>query len=168
MIEKIKQNIHQQIKQNLLFFGLFICALVLVVSAFILEHGFGAAPCHLCWLQRYGHWALLFTAGLGLFLRGIPYAQKIAFWGCIAAILYGLCLGGYHVLVQQKLIAGPQGCSSVLALPQSTQGLLEALKTVSVPRCDKVNFTVLGQSLAVWNVLFMAALLAFVYKTKKP
>lgn len=152
---------HQHLQALALF------AAVLVVSAFVIEHGFGAKPCHLCWLQRYGHWAVLLFAFVGCFLPS-RRGQFMALLGVAAATVYGFFVGAYHVLVQAKLVQGPSGCSGASPLPADLESFNAFLKNpILPPRCDEVNFTILGLSLSAWNVIAMVFLAVAVYHIYK-
>ena len=137
-------------------------AALLVIGAFVFEHGFGAAPCHLCWLARYGHWAILAAA-----LGGMLLPEKARF-GALAVVLlgavYGLGLGIYHSLVQAKVIPGPSGCSGAPDFPADMASFQKFLENPTLPpRCDEVNFYLFGLSLPVWNIITMAFLMWIVY-----
>lgn len=138
----------------------------LVSGAFIIEYGFKAAPCHLCWLQRYGHWALLAIAFVGAFLP--PRGKILALKGVFLAALYGFILGVYHSLVQAKVIPGPSSCSGASALPTDIESFSRYLENPTLPpRCDEVGFAFLGVSLPVWNIIAMALVMLVVYDVFK-
>lgn len=134
---------------------------VLVLMAFVLEHGFGALPCQMCWWQRYGHWAMAAVAGTSAALpRLLPPVWGLA--ATLLAALYGLGVAVYQILVQLKLVPLPQGCGSTgLKIEASVEDFLKALQNpVVAPSCDRVDFHILGLSLADWNALTMAAAIA--------
>lgn len=148
------------LQKQVLCVGVF--AVFLIISAFVIEYGFGAKPCHLCWLQRYGHWAMAGVGLLGGLLGGVlPQLIKPAFFGVVATALYGLGMGVYQVLVQYKIIPAPQGCSSAnIHIPENVADFMAALQNPTVtPPCDKIDFTILGLTLAAWNAVMMAAVL---------
>ena len=147
-------------KTHLLFIAGF--AALLIVGAFVLEHGFGADPCHLCWLARYGHWAILAAALIGALLP-----EKGRVWALVVVLLaavYGFGLGIYHSLVQAKVIAGPSGCSGAPDFPSDMASFQKFLENPTVPpRCDEVSIYVFGLSLPLWNIIAMAFLAWVVY-----
>lgn len=134
----------------------------MIASAFVIEYGFKAEPCHLCWLQRYGHWAMLAVALVG---AALPRAgQVMALRAVFITALYGFVMGGYHSLVQGKYIAGPSGCSGPAAMPTSIEDFNKFLDNPSLPpRCDEVSFAVFGVSLPIWNMLASAVVMYVVY-----
>ena len=139
---------------------LLLCALfglTLTVGAFVLEYGFDAKPCHLCWLQRYGHWALAACALLGYLW---PRLTTPAFTGVLASTFYGLALATYHTGVEQKIFPAPEGCSSTGALSTNMADFMASLSAPSaIVPCDQVGFTLFGLSLAAWNIFAMAGVL---------
>ena len=140
--------------------GLF--AVLLIASAFTLEYGFHVKPCHLCWMQRYGHWAM---AGFGLaggLLGGmLPIVVRLGYVGVVGSALYGLGYGVYQVLVQYKFLPAPQGCNSAnIEIPANIEDFMAALKNpVVAPPCDQIDFTIWGITLAGWNAILMAIML---------
>jgi disulfide bond formation protein DsbB len=144
-------------------------ALVLAVGAILgalaLEHIGGVKPCHLCLEQRYAYYAgapLLFAA-LVLLSAGQRRAAALLFALPALAFLANASLGAYHAGVEWHFWPGPTSCTGAEALTTSAGGLLEALATTHVVRCDEAAFRVFGVSLAGWNVaasLLIAALAA--------
>ncbi|MBI1363167.1 MAG: disulfide bond formation protein B [Proteobacteria bacterium] len=135
-------------------------SLALVGMAFVLEYGFGALPCHMCWLQRYGHWAMAGIATVSFVLpRLVPPLWGLA--GTLAAAGYGLYVAVYQILVQNKILPLPEGCASAgLKIEANVQDFLAALQhPVVAPSCDRVDFTLLGFSLAEWNTITMLGVL---------
>jgi disulfide bond formation protein DsbB len=62
-------------------------------------------------------------------------------------------LGGYHAGVEWKWWAGPSDCSGPILDLGSAGNLLSRLDSVKVVRCDEVQWTFLGLSLAGYNAL---------------
>ena len=73
-------------------------------------------------------------------------------------------LGAYHAGVEWGFWQGPTDCTGPVGNLGSAGNLLERLDTVKVVRCDEVQWTFLGLSLAGYNVLIsllMAAIAAW-------
>lgn len=149
------------LQKQVLLCGVF--GVFLIASAFGLEYGVGVRPCHLCWLQRYGHWAL---AGVGIVGGLLPFLARPALLGVVFAGLYGLGLGAYQVLVQYKIVPAPESCTSAnIDIPLNVEDFMAALKQpVLPPPCDQIDFTIFGLTLAAWNAICMAAMLFVLYK----
>jgi disulfide bond formation protein DsbB len=134
-------------------------AVALTVAAFVLEYGFDALPCQMCWWQRYLHWALG-----GVALVGVLWARaaRWALGGVALTALGGLGVGVYQLLVQAKIVPAPAGCGSPgLELATDINAFMASLNApVMAPPCDVVGFTIFGLSLAAWNVAAMLGVLA--------
>jgi disulfide bond formation protein DsbB len=131
----------------LLLFG----SVGLTLSAFILEYAFGAAPCEMCWWQRYVHWSIGIFAALGL-VSGW-YRAGLALVGTSAFIGAGIAL--WQIMVQQKWVPLPATCAGGTGEMAGADTLLMALQNTPPPPCDEVSFTILGLSLAAWNLPLM-------------
>ena len=158
-------------QKQVLFSGVF--AVGLIASAFILEYGFDAKPCHLCWMQRYGHWAM---AGFGLVggLMGglVPLGVLLGYLGVIGTALYGLGMGVYQVLVQYKIVPAPEACGSAnIEIAENVEDFMASLKNpIVAPPCDQIDFTIFGLTLAAWNAIIMFAMLStlfYLYRAKR-
>ena len=130
----------------------------LLLGAYLFQHLGGLAPCPLCLVQRYPHFAVL---GLGL---AAAVASGRARFGLVAlcgiAFLVTTGYGAYHVGVEQGWFAS--GCASPLAGGESTdiEDIRARIMAAPLTRCDEVPFSLVGVSLAGWNAIvsFMAAL----------
>mgnify|MGYP006286033229 FL=1 len=134
----------------------FVLSLGAIASAWFIQLVLGVLPCPLCLEQRLSYYAGIPLAGLLLVLlrdgrRHLLIRPLLALL-CLC-FLFGAALGVYHAGVEAGLWAGPTGCSGQLAPMAGAMDLLSQLDKVKVIRCDEVSFRLLGQSLAVWNVL---------------
>ena len=126
---------------------------LILLAALALQYLGGLAPCHLCVLQRWPYVALI---GLGLI--GWRWQPRPLLALSALVLLVGAGLAGYHIAVEQGWLALPESCvagGSAQTLEQLKQMLAEA-----PPACDQVRFTVLGLTLAGWNLLASLALAA--------
>src|SRR6476659_9024324 len=124
-------------------------------------------PCPLCLEQRYAYYlavplgALVAVAAA----RDAPRGVVLAGLALLAlAALGNAGLGAYHAGVEWKFWPGPTECTGPVGNLGSAGNLLERLDTVKVVRCDDVQWTFLGLSLAGYNVLIsllMAAIAAW-------
>lgn len=116
----------------------------------------GYAPCGLCLLQRWPHYAAV-VIGAIILLTG--YRPAWAVLGMIAAaVATGLAL--YHTGVELRWWAGPTACSGAVGniSAMSPAELMDRISTTRVIRCDQPAWSFLGLSMAAWNGLFSAAL----------
>ena len=122
------------------------CGVLVLSAVLLLQYGYGAPPCRLCIWQRWP-WLAMIVLGLGgLFIR-----PGLALVLCALAALIGAGIGGYHFGIEQGIFALPPGC-----VAGAGAGSVEELRQMlaeAPPSCDQVNFTLMGLSLAAWNVV---------------
>ena len=127
---------------------------LILLSALALQHLGGLLPCPLCIWQR---WPYLGVAALGLI--GWRWRPRVMLALAVPALLAGAGLGAYHLGVEQGWWALPAGCAAG-ADAESIEDLRRLLAEAPPP-CDQVSFTLLGLSLAGWNVVTSLALAAY-------
>ena len=128
----------------------------LLGGAYIGQYFFHLIPCEMCWWQRYAHFAALALAVLAL-LR--PSARALT-WLAALAILVGGLIGLYHAGVEYGWWQGFTACTSEIKLGDDP---LNAIMNAPMIRCDQVQWSLAGISLAGFNFLISvpAALLVF-------
>ena len=129
----------------------------LLGGAYIGQYVFHLVPCEMCWWQRYAHFAALGLAALGLLRPSL----RLLTWLAALAILIGGLLGAYHAGVEYGWWEGLTACTSETALGANP---LDAIMNAPLIRCDQVQWSLLGISLAGFNFLISvpAALLVIV------
>jgi len=113
--------------------------------AYLLEYGYGHAPCPLCLYQRYPYFAVIAVAA-------VAFATGFARLGVVLAMLLVLVSGGvgyYHAGVEAGIFALSPTCAGVGEA--SSVDELKAQLAAAPPRCDQVSVAFLGLSLALWN-----------------
>lgn len=130
--------------------GLGLFALGLLGSGFVLEYGFGVLPCKMCWWQRYAHMAI---AGCGLL--GAYRFPRLGAAGITIAALFGASIAAWQTAAQQHWLPFPASCSSGGSTELLGADLMAAMAQVKVIPCDLETFTLLGLSLAAWNLPLM-------------
>jgi disulfide bond formation protein DsbB len=131
-----------------------IAAALILAAVFAFQYLGGAAPCPLCIWQRYPYGVLIALGVIGFFWQPRPMLVL-----CVLVLLVGAGLAGYHYGIEQGWFALPAGCAAggeATSVEELRQMLREA-----PPACDQVQFTVLGLSLAAWNLLASLGLAAF-------
>jgi disulfide bond formation protein DsbB len=129
-------------------------ALALLVPAVALAAAFGSqylgglVPCEMCWWQRYAHMAALALALLAFVVPGRPMV-----W--LAALAIGVSggIGFYHAGVELHYFPGFTQCTSTVAGGGSTDDYLKAIMNASMVRCDDIQWSFLGISMAGWNAI---------------
>jgi disulfide bond formation protein DsbB len=136
------------------------CLLLALASAAILlgalglQYLGGLPPCQLCIWQRWPYVAVIVLGIVGW--RRYPRA---ALGLATLMLLLGAGLAAWHVGVEQGWWALPAGC-----VAGQGAGSIEDLRRMlaeAPPACDQVGFTLLGLSLAGWNLAASLALAAF-------
>jgi len=141
--------------------GLILAAAAATLAgAWILQLGFGLAPCHLCLVQRWPYYAALPLAAGTAWLGWTGQARAArAGLGLLALVMLASAgLGAYHAGVEWGWWPGPTDCTGTGQGTQRATDLLKTLNTVRVVRCDEAAARFLGLSLAGWNVLVSLAL----------
>ena len=126
----------------------------MLVPAVALAVAFGSqylghlVPCEMCWWQRYAHMAALVPAVLAFIVRGramiLLAALAIAVSGAIGLYHAGCELHYYQCLTR---------CTSNVAAGMSTDDFLKAIMSQPMIRCDDIQFSFLGISMAGWNAI---------------
>lgn len=121
----------------------------LLAGAFAFQHIGGLAPCALCLWQRWPHAAAV-AIGLLFFATGW---RGLLWLGALAALTTA-GIGGFHVGVEQGWWEGLATCSTGSLTGISTADLLNPAADVAAPvRCDAVPWSLIGISMAGWNVI---------------
>lgn len=116
----------------------------------------GYAPCELCLIQRWPHYAAVIIA---ILIAVTWRVHPLAILGLLAAIIAS-GLGIYHTGVEMALWAGPSHCSGGISdiASMSTQDLMSKIQDAPVTRCNEVTWRFLGLSMASWNAICSAIL----------
>jgi disulfide bond formation protein DsbB len=120
-------------------------------------------PCPLCLEQRYAYYLAIPLGALTALAaaRDVSRVLVVAGLAVLAiATLGNASLATYHAGVEWHLWQGPTDCTGPIGNFGSAGNLLQRLDTVKVVRCDEVQWTFLGLSLAGYNVLISLAMAA--------
>ena len=122
----------------------------LLGGAYISQYGFGLFPCEMCWWQRYPHFAAI---GLALISFGIKNARWPVALAVLAVLASGL-IGALHAGVEYDWWEGFTRCTSMV---EKGGDPLSAILAAPVTRCDEVQWSLFGISLAGFNFLISTA-----------
>lgn len=125
-----------------------------LLAVLALQYLGGYEPCHLCIYERYPYLTVLLVGALGWWLGRPRLALALA----ALALTVNLGLAGYHVGVEEGWLALPESCAAVGAAV--TVEDLRSQLAAAPARCDEVSLRLLGLSLAAWNGVLAAVLLA--------
>ena len=112
----------------------------------------GLHPCEMCYWQRWPHGAAIVLAALAF--TGPATGSRSRTLTLLAALAIAIsgAIGVYHAGVEAKIFEGITTCT---ALPKgaSTADLLKQISQAPLVRCDQVQWTFLGISMAGWNAI---------------
>jgi len=118
----------------------------------------GLYPCEMCYWQRWPHGAAILLA-LGAILSpiGAPRTRPLVLLAALAIAVSG-AIGVFHAGVELGYWEGITVCTATGAAS------LEDILKVPLVRCDQVQWSLLGISMAGWNAIISlggAALIVF-------
>jgi disulfide bond formation protein DsbB len=132
-------------------------ALALVIPAGLLAGALGSQyvaglyPCEMCHWQRWGHYAALALALLSVFTRANIGLSRLLIWLALIGIAASGVIGVYHAGVEAGIFEGFTQCS-VRGGASGADRLAEIMNSPLV-RCNDVQFSFLGISMAGWNAI---------------
>jgi disulfide bond formation protein DsbB len=145
-------------------------ALALLVPAAALAAAFGSqylgglVPCEMCWWQREAHMAALALALVAWFVPG-----RLPVWLAALAIAVSGAIGFYHAGVELHYFPGFTECTSTVSAGGSTDDFLKAIMNASMVRCDDIQWSFLGISMAGWNaILSLGSALVILWLSLRP
>jgi disulfide bond formation protein DsbB len=158
--------------QNLLFklFSMPNAALLIMAAgigsllfALTLQYGFDVAPCQLCLWQRVPFAVTALLALIAIVVRPYGKTTRLLLDICIFLFLANAGLALFHSGVERHWWEWHSSCTgSTLDRTKSLEDLRQELLGKPVVRCDEISWTLLGFSMANWNIPFSLALALFV------
>ena len=150
----------EQINKKFLFIILIFISFVLV-STFVIEHGFNHQPCKLCLYERIPYFLSILLIIKIIFIKKY---ERFTLLILFLVFVSSSTLAFYHFGIEQgffseSLVCTTQDLSKIL----SKEELLQQLKLNSIS-CKDVNFKILGLSLAAINTIFSLVLSAIFMK----
>ena len=125
----------------------------LLAGAFAFEHLGGYFPCEMCWWQRWPHMAAVAFALIAFAGGGrLPDRGRSFVWLAALAILVSGFIGVYHAGVELEIFEGFTQCTSIPA-GGSAGDVLNQIMNAPMVRCDDVQWSLLGISMAGWNAI---------------
>ena len=112
----------------------------------------GLHPCEMCYWQRWPHGAAILFAALAFTAPAdSSRARNLTLLAALAIAISGI-IGVYHAGVEAKIFPGFTTCT---ALPKglSTAEMLEQITHTPLVRCDQVQWSLFGISMAGWNAI---------------
>ena len=132
--------------------------LALLVPAALLAGALGSQyigglfPCEMCHWQRWGHYAALGFALFALLLHRHPAASRLLVWLALLGIVGSGSIGVYHAGVEAGFLPGLTQCTAS-GVTGSYEDMLNDILSRPAIRCDEVQWSFLGISMAGWNAI---------------
>jgi disulfide bond formation protein DsbB len=138
-----------------------VVSIAVLATVFWFQYRRDLAPCPLCLYQRGPYFAAVPLTILALVIRREGFAigwRQVVMAVVALGFAAGAAVAVYHVGIEQHWWAGPTACSGANVGAQSVDELRAALMATPVVRCDQVAWSLLGVSLAGFNVLISLGL----------
>ncbi|MEQ8311330.1 MAG: disulfide bond formation protein B [Sphingopyxis sp.] len=132
--------------------------LLLYGGALVSQFGFGLHPCEMCYWQRWPHQAAIVLALLALLLRRSDKAMRALTLLAAVAIAVSGAIGIFHAGVEYGFWEGVTTCATGAGGPVTLESIMDA----PLVRCDAVQWSLFGISLAGFNAIFSLAAAALV------
>jgi disulfide bond formation protein DsbB len=124
-----------------------------LLTAYIAETFFDVAPCVLCIYQRVPYAIVALLGVFAIAQRNHKAVTDKVIALCAALLFVNAAIAFFHSGVELQWWEGTDGCAvnpAVFSDPEVARKML--LETPAV-RCDEINFTFLGFTMANWNVV---------------
>jgi disulfide bond formation protein DsbB len=128
----------------------------------------GLTPCEMCWWQRYPHAAAIVLAAAAFTAPASSGRSRLLTILAGFAIAISGAIGVYHAGVELGIFEGLTTCTTT-ASGSTRDELLRSIMDAPLVRCDQVQFSFLGISMAGWNAILSlggAAVIAFLMARK--
>jgi disulfide bond formation protein DsbB len=136
-----------------------VTSVAVLAGAWYFQLVVGLVACELCLAERWFWYAAVVISAVFLGLRR-PEVERYApaLFGLL--FLGAFCLSAYHVGVEQKWIAGPDACTvSGDHKAKTIEELTAEIMAGPTVRCDDIQWSLFGISLAGWDALLSLAMI---------
>jgi disulfide bond formation protein DsbB len=140
------------------FLAVLLGSAAAIGGALLFQYAGGLAPCELCLLERWPYYVGIPVTLVLLLARG--RRPVLVGGGALVALIFlaSSALAFYHVGVEQHWFAGPTACTGGPTTARTIEELQAQLLAQQPVRCDVPQWTLVGVSLAGWNLLASLAL----------
>jgi len=112
----------------------------------------GLYPCEMCYWQRYPHGIAIALALLAILSSPRPAASRLLVLLAALAIATSGAIGVFHAGVEMGWWEGLTSCSTSSNAATAEELLADIMATPLI-RCDQVQWSLLGISMAGWNAI---------------
>ena len=139
---------------------LFILSIVTLVSALVIEYGFGYKPCNLCIIER-----IPYGLALMIIIFNYNFKQNQPFFSILLVLIFtfSVLISVYHFSIEQGIIDESQVCISKNLDLITKEDILNSLNELRIS-CKDVAFKIFGFSLTFYNIII--SILMFLLSTK--
>ena len=116
----------------------------------------GLAPCEMCYWQRWPHAAAILLAALAFTAPAASNRSRTFTLLAAAAIAVSGAIGVFHAGVELGWWEGFTSCTATGAVT------LDSIMGAPLVRCDQVQWSFLGLSMAGWNAFISLVSAAFI------
>ena len=111
----------------------------------------------MCLYLRYPYYFIILFSIIYIIAKKIPLA--LYYWINFFAFAIGLFFSVWHIGIEQKILPGLSGCSSIINNSQSLTDLKEQILNQNIITCDEITWSFMGLSAATLNSLLLIFLL---------
>ena len=138
---------------------LVIISFCILVSTLLVEYILNFPPCNLCIYQRIPY-LLIIILGIGLIY--FKKNKEFLFVFIILQIV-NFFIAFFHSLVERGIINYEMNCTSTGSDIQTIEELRSFLDNVPIAKCNEILFSIMGLSLANFNLLVSVLLIIWTY-----
>jgi disulfide bond formation protein DsbB len=135
-----------------------LASIAVVGGALLSQYVGGLQPCELCLYQRWPYYGVIVVT-LTATIAGSRGLTSVVMAVAALAFVIGAGIAFYHVGVEQHWFAGPSACTGTAA-GDSLEEFQRRLLAQQPVACDQPQWTLVGVSLAGWNLLASLGLVA--------
>lgn len=138
---------------------LIIISFCILVSTLLIEYIFNFPPCKLCIYQRIPY-LLIIILGIGLIFLKKNKEFLLIF---IVLQIVNFFIAFFHSLVERGIVNYEMNCTSTGSDIQTIEELRSFLDKVPIAKCNEILFSIMGLSLANFNLLVSVLLITWTY-----
>ena len=131
----------------------------ILISTLLIEYIFNFPPCKLCIYQRIPY-LLIIIFGIGL-----VFFKKMREFLFIFIMLQiaNFFIAFFHSLVERGVVEYEMNCTSTGSDIQTIDELRNFLEKVPIAKCNEILFSIMGLSLANFNLIVSVLLILWAY-----
>ena len=148
----------QFIRKNSEYF-LITVSFCILISTLLIEYIFNFPPCKLCIYQRIPY-LLIIILGIGL----VFFKKKREFLFIFIILqIANFFIAFFHSLVERGVVEYEMNCTSTGSDIQTIDELRNFLEKVPIAKCNEILFSIMGLSLANFNLIVSVLLILWAY-----